>query len=103
MMPPRMALWAGTADIGPLPDTLAVSVRQFLGRAATLSPQSRAVLGAELVRQVREHVSPPPPPGVHPEELLAAVAAERRTRDERRLWNEAALRQRLTGRPSGRG
>ena len=47
-MPPALAGWAVGADIARLPDGLAMAVRQFLGRAAGLSPASRA------------SISPPP-------------------------------------------
>jgi uncharacterized RDD family membrane protein YckC len=98
VMPPHLAGWAASADIAPLPDGLALALRQFLGRAPGLSPAARVQLGTELVGQVAHHVSPAPPPGSHPEHVLAAVAAERRQRDERRLWEQATRRQRLTGR-----
>jgi uncharacterized RDD family membrane protein YckC len=97
-MPPHLAAWARTADVAPLPDSLAVAVRQLLGRTGTLSPQARDLLVTQLVEQVSRHVSPPPPPGTHPIDFLAAVAAERRARDEHRLWREADLRWRLTRR-----
>ena len=95
-MPPHLAHWAARADIAPLPDSLAVALRQLLGRTGTLSPQARHLLVTDIVAQVQQHVSPPPPPGTHPEDFLAAVAAERRRRDEHRLWREADLRWRLT-------
>jgi uncharacterized RDD family membrane protein YckC len=97
-MPPHLAHWAARADIAPLPDWLAVALRQLLGRTSTLSPQARHRLVSDLVAQVEQHVSPPPPPGTHPEYFLAAVGAERRRRDEHRLWREGELRWRLTRR-----
>jgi len=97
-MPPHLAHWASGADIAPLPDSLAVAMRQLLGRAGTLSPQARHLLVGDLVTRVQQHVSPPPPPGTHPEHYLAAVAAECRRRDELRLRREAELRWRLTRR-----
>jgi uncharacterized RDD family membrane protein YckC len=97
-MPPHLAQWAARADIAPLPDSLAVALRQLLGRTGTLSPQARQVLVTDLVAQTQQHVAPPPPPGTHPEDFLAAVAAECRRRDEQRLWREADLRWRLTRR-----
>jgi uncharacterized RDD family membrane protein YckC len=97
-MPPYLAHWAATADIAPLPDSLAIALRQLLGRTGTLSPQARHLLVSDLLGEVQRHVSPPPPPGTHPEDFLAAVAAERRRRDEHRLWREADLRWRLTRR-----
>lgn len=97
-MPPYLAHWAESADMAPLPDGLAVAVRQLLGRAGTLSPEARHGLLSDIVAQVQQHVSPPPPPGTRPEDFLAAVAAERRRRDQHRLWREADLRRRLTRR-----
>lgn len=97
-MPPHLAHWASTADIGPVDDALAVSLRQLVGRAGSLSQVSRERLVTDLVGQVWPLVAPPPPPGTHPEDFLAAVAAERRRRDEHRLWREADLRHRLTQR-----
>lgn len=97
-MPPHLAHWAANADIAPLPDALAVALRQLLGRTGTLSPQARHRLVTDILPQVQKAVLPPPPPGTHPEDFLAAVAAERRRRDENRLWREADLRWRLTRR-----
>lgn len=95
-MPPYLAAWAANADIAPLPDSLAVALRQLLGRTGTLSPQARHHLVTEILPEVQKVVSPTPPPGTHPEDFLAAVAAESRRRDEGRLWREADLRRRLT-------
>lgn len=80
-MPPQLTGWAARADMRRLPDGLALAARQFLGRAATLHPVSRARLGQELAAQVERSVAPPPPPGTHPETFLAAVLAERRDRE----------------------
>ena len=95
MMPPQLAAWAAGADIARLPDGLAMAVRQFLMRAPRLSPQSRAVLGAQLRDEVVEYVAPRPPVDNHPELVLAAVIADRRRRDTIRLERDAALRRRL--------
>jgi len=95
LMPPELAGWAATADIGRLPDRLAMAVRQFLGRADRLHPGSRAGLGTSLAAQVGTHVAPPPPPGTHPERFLSAVLSERRQRELVRLVREQeAARQR---------
>lgn len=94
-MPPPLAAWAATADIAALPDGLSVAVRQFLARSASLTPASRDALGADLYREVTRLVAPAPPPGIHPEYVLAAVVAERRTRDEQRLARHQQLRDRL--------
>src|SRR3954447_15761640 len=97
-MPPELARWAAGADIAPLPDGLALAVRQFLGRAATLNPISRETLARRLCDQVLTHVAPAPSAGHHPETVLAAVLAERRRRDEERLARDEQLRNRLRGR-----
>jgi len=92
VMPPRLAGWAAGCDLGRVPDRLAVAARQFLGRAARLHPASRQRLGIGLAQQLSAYVAPQPPPGTHPEEFIAAVLAERRERDLRRLWAEAEAR-----------
>jgi hypothetical protein len=97
-MPPALTGWARGADITALPVGLALAVRQYLARAATLDPASRAALGHDLATQVSRHVAPPPPPGTSPEAYLCAVVASRRERDAARLQREAALRARLTRR-----
>ena len=88
VMPYELAGWATTADIGRLPDRLAMAVRQFLGRADRLHAGSRAGLGTSLAAQVGDLVAPPPPPGTHPERFLSAVIAERRRRELIRLERE---------------
>lgn len=81
VMPPELAGWAAGADIRRLPDGLALSARQFLGRAARLHPGSRARLGAEIAAAMERYVAPGPPYGTHPERFVAAVLAERRDRE----------------------
>ena len=82
-MPAPLAGWARTADMGRLPDGLALSARQFLGRAARLHPASRAALCDRLTAEVWRYVAPAPPPGTPPEAFLAAVLVERREREFR--------------------
>ncbi|MFZ0159072.1 MAG: RDD family protein [Kineosporiaceae bacterium] len=84
-MPPELAAWAVGADIGRLPDSLAVASRQLLGRAHRLHPASRIRLGTELAQQVATYVAPSPPGVVQPERFLAAVLAERHRRALARL------------------
>jgi uncharacterized RDD family membrane protein YckC len=98
LMPPPLAAWARSADMGSLPTGLALAVRQFLGRLPTLDPHSRVTIGTRLADQVSEYVAPVPPPGTPPEAYLAAVIASRRERDQARLYREAELRRRLTAR-----
>jgi len=92
LMPPMLAGWARGADIGRIPDPLALAVRQFLARAHRLHPASRVRLGTQLTAETSRYVAPHPPAGVHPEAFLAAVIAERRERDLARLRAEQAAR-----------
>lgn len=92
-MPPALAGWARAADLGRIPDPLALTARQFHRRAGRLHPGSRERLGRELSMQFAQYVSPPPPAGTHPEDFLAAVLAERRERDLARLRAEEAVRR----------
>lgn len=96
-MPEFLAPWALGADIGVIPDGLAVAVRQFLARKDTLTPASRASSGSALYADLLQHISPAPPPGVHPEWVMSAVMAERRRRDQLRLERHDRLRSRLLG------
>jgi uncharacterized RDD family membrane protein YckC len=96
-MPPELATWAALADIGDIGDHLALRVRQFLLRAATLSPQTRHRLAYDLAGEVGRHVAPPPPPGVHPERYLAAVLCARRDRELAAAPHRVARAQALVG------
>ncbi len=102
VMPPHLAAWARSADVARLPDGLALSTRQFLGRAPRLHLGSRVELGTRLTQEVQRYVHPLPPAGTHPEAFLAAVLAERRDRElvaehraAERRDREAALLHRL--------
>ena len=95
LMPPELGTWAHAADIGRIPDELAMTLRLFLSRLGTLTPYARAQLAADLHRQLLPLVAPPPPPGTHPERFLAAVVAERRDRELRRYERERAATARL--------
>lgn len=96
-MPPELAPWALSTDIGVIPDGLAVAIRQFLARRQELTPPSRAATGASLFADLMPYVSPPPPPQAHPELVMAAVMAERRRRDMLRLERDDRLRARVLG------
>jgi len=97
-MPQALAAWATAADLGTPPVGLALAVRQYLARVATLDPASRQRLGDMLATRMSEYVAPPPPPGTTPWDFLAAVGAARRDRDLARLHRDDALRARLTTR-----
>lgn len=94
-LPTELAQWAHAADIGRIPDELAMTLRMFLSRLGSLTPYARAQLAADLHRQLLPLVAPPPPPGTHPERFLAAVVAERRDRELRRYQRERAANARL--------
>jgi uncharacterized RDD family membrane protein YckC len=81
-MPPPLAGWAAGVDLARLPDDLALTVRQYLGRAAQLDPTVRGRLGPQLATQVAAFVAPPAPAGTPADAYLAAVVAER----GRRAW-----------------
>ena len=101
-MPPELAGWARTADIGRVPLPVATAARQFLARTATLNPVSRAALGVELADAVLPRVSPAPPAGTDPERFLVAVLVERRDREFTRMQQREA-RTRELERTLGRG
>lgn len=94
-MPTELAGWAAQADIGVFPAALSVALRQFLLRSSQLEPHARRRTREELIGAVLARVSPQPPPGHHPEQVMTAVLAERRRRDEQRLEREDALRTRV--------
>ncbi|MFZ0323190.1 MAG: RDD family protein [Actinomycetes bacterium] len=79
-MDPRLAGWAATLDLSRLPDDLVLSARQFLGRAAQLTPAARNELGRAIAHDVARVVTPAPPPKLPPEPYLQTVLAERRRR-----------------------
>jgi hypothetical protein len=91
-MPPHLATWAAGADIAPLPDALAVTIRQFLARTGTFAPGVREELAHRLLAEATPYMAPAPPAGNHPEWVLMALLAERRNRDTARLEREHALR-----------
>ena len=85
-MPPPLAGWATTLDLSRFDDTLALQCRQFLGRAGQLSDAARERLGGSLVATVHAVVTPPAPFGTPGWAYLTAVLAERRRREELRLY-----------------
>jgi uncharacterized RDD family membrane protein YckC len=97
-MPLHLAQWAGSADIGRIPERLALAARGYLGRAASLHPQARTRLGTSLADQVSRYVAPTPPSGTYPEHFLAAVLAERTRRELDRLGRAQAARAARTAR-----
>ncbi|WP_029288037.1 RDD family protein [Cellulomonas sp. HZM] len=93
-VPAYLWAWSRTAEVGRLPDGLALAVRQFLSRAHMLHQHSRVELGSRLTAEVGRYVQPPPPIGAHPEEFLAAVLAVRRDTELRIAAQDAARDER---------
>jgi len=85
-MPPPLAWWATTLDLSRFGDDLAMACRQFLGRQHELTPAARDAMGGQLVAAVLACVTPPPPPGTPGWAYLSAVLAERRRREEQRMY-----------------
>jgi uncharacterized RDD family membrane protein YckC len=88
-MPPPLAGWASEQRVSVLPNDLALAVRQYLGRAHELSAGAGAALGHRLANEVSQHLGTPVPEGVPVQAYLAAVLAERRTREEAKTQNPA--------------
>jgi uncharacterized RDD family membrane protein YckC len=84
-VPPRLQSWASAADIGRIPDATARRASQFLRQANRMAPLSRAGMAGSIATELAAHVAPPPPAGTTPGDYLAAVVAERRSRDLARL------------------
>jgi uncharacterized RDD family membrane protein YckC len=86
MMPPPLAQWASQLDLTGLPDDLALATRQYLGRLRELRPEAGQALGHGLAEQVGQCIGAPLPPGVPVWAYLSAVLAERRARDQARVF-----------------
>jgi uncharacterized RDD family membrane protein YckC len=79
-MPPGLAGWATTLDLGGLDDDLALAVRHYLARNRFIREPARTQLGHRLAREVAAVTNPPPPAGTPGWAYLAAVHAERHRR-----------------------
>lgn len=94
-VPEYMRSWADSADIGRVPDELAVAITRYLRQAPKMSPAGQAHLSQQLLVAVSPWISPPPPVEAGVNDVLLAVVAERRNRDYRilaRRREEAAQR-----------
>ena len=92
-LPPQLAGWAATADVGRLPDRLSRRIAQYVRQAPSLTPAARVGLSGELAAEAARFVSPLPP--VDPETFLLAVSVLRRERDAAALRLEHERLQRL--------
>ncbi len=84
-MPPSMAWWASSLQLSGLSAGQAEVARQFLSRATQLDPRLRQQMAYRIATDVVSRIAPPPPPGAPPELVLAAVIAERHSRELARL------------------
>ena len=84
-MPPQLAWWASSLHLSGLRAEQAELARQFLSRASQLDPAVRDQMAYRITGEVVAQISPPPPPGVPPQLVLAAVLAERHSRELARL------------------
>jgi uncharacterized RDD family membrane protein YckC len=89
-MPPAFAGWAAGVNVAAVPDDLALAVRQYLARYEQLSPGARAALGGRLAEQVGACLGTPLPTDGWAPTYLTAVLAERRAREQARLYTPPA-------------
>ncbi|MCZ3385728.1 MAG: RDD family protein [Actinomycetia bacterium] len=76
-LPTSLQPWAATLDLVRLQPATALSARQFLARASTLTAAARTSIGHSLASEIASQVSPPPPTGVSAELFITVVLAER--------------------------
>ena len=81
-VPPHLQPWAMSLDLSRLDDRLALQIRQFVLRAADMSPAAQASLGGSYCEQLLAVVTPWPPSGTPQAAVLVTVLAERRRRAE---------------------
>lgn len=102
---PALTPWVSQAEISKFPDGLALSARQFLSKAGSMHPGSRAATGNELVAALSRFVQPQPPFPVAPEDFIASVVAERARREiiveNRRSQRKNSLQHTLEKLPLG--
>jgi uncharacterized RDD family membrane protein YckC len=95
-LPAPLAGWAAVLDLAAVDDRLALGIRQFLSRASQLDPIAREVVGRQLLDDVLRRVTPAPPAGAPGWAILSAVLAERRRREEWRLYSRANSRSSIS-------
>lgn len=87
-VPSSLQPWAASLDLSRLQSATALSARQYLARAHSLTFESRSAIGRSLADEIAGQVSPPPPSGVTAELFLGVVLAERARRAQ---GNESAV------------
>ncbi|MGW1379769.1 RDD family protein [Streptomyces sp. NPDC002446] len=88
--PPWLAAELGALDLSRVPDGWWLTVRQYLTRMGQLDPQVGGAMAGRLAEDLRGFTGVPGPAGVHPAAYLAAVVAERQTREARRAFGASA-------------
>jgi len=84
-VPPELELWASQLELSRLPDALVTAARTFVQRYDGLLAYPQQQLANDLARQVAALTAPAPPPGLEPRDFLAAVVAERRSREAQKV------------------
>jgi uncharacterized RDD family membrane protein YckC len=79
-VPVPLQPWVLSLDLSRLDDRLALSLREFVGRAYGMTPVAQHALGDDLRRRLLAVVAPPPPPFAPTPDVLMSVLAERRRR-----------------------
>lgn len=90
-MPPQLAGWAMSADLGTIPMELSLAIRQFLSRRERIAGSARQHMAADLAARLAPYVLPAPPAGTTEEDFLTAVLAERGRRERFRMERQRQL------------
>lgn len=81
-VPYELQPWAASLDLSRLDDRTAYGIRQFVLRAAAMTPPAQQAIGEDFRNRLLALITPPPPPGVPTPLVLTTVLAERRRRAE---------------------
>jgi uncharacterized RDD family membrane protein YckC len=84
-VPAELAGWTSHRELSRLSDELVTASRHLLQRYDGLLSYPRQQLAQDLARQMAAQTAPPPPSRLTPRDFLAAVVAERRQRESRRI------------------
>ncbi|MFJ1975071.1 RDD family protein [Streptomyces sp. NPDC087903] len=84
--PPWLAGRFSELDLSAVPDSLWLSVRQYLTRMQQLDPQVGWAMAQRLAADVAARTGAPAPQGIPPAAYLAAVLQERQAREARRAF-----------------
>ena len=84
--PPWLAGRFTSLDLSRVPDALWLAVRQYLTRSGLLDPTVGQQWAARLAGDLAAYTGTPVPWDVWPADYLAAVVAERRSRDAQRAF-----------------